>query len=110
MSWIKKQVRKVSKTFKRASHGKFHLNPLKNGVHATSDPLGHLGYKLLPSKLQHKISRRLSWGRVKRSHKLGLSHLLGNNSASNYAPSYVSGVGLSGPYYQYSGRTISEMM
>lgn len=106
MSWLKKAAHKVSKTFNRAKKGKFHLNPLKNGVHAISDPVGHSWYRLLPSKLQRKIRTNIDWGHLKKSHKLGIYKLFGNNSAQTYsyiAPYYGTG-------YQYSGKSISEMM
>lgn len=110
MSWFKKTVKKVKKSLRRAAHGKFHLNPLKNGVHALSDPLGHITYRLLPSKTQRKIRRGLDWGHLKKSHKFGINKLfrsfLGDNSASAYSvstPYY-------GPSYTYSGRSVSELM
>lgn len=107
MSWLKKTFRKAGKTLSRAKKGKFHLNPLKNGVHALSDPVGHSFYKLLPSKLQRKIRTNIDWGHLKKSHKLGLRHLLSPSSGYgtySYTPVYSTGG------YQYSGRSISEMM
>lgn len=106
MSWFKKTRHKITKTLDRAKHGRFHLNPLKNGVHAMTDPVGHSWFKLLPSKLQHKLTRNLSWGHLRKSHKLGLSHLLSPSSGSG--PYAVSNASSSG--FVYNGRSISEMM
>lgn len=106
MGW----VHRLEKSVRRMRRGKFHLNPLKNGAHLMSDPIGHIAYRTFLSKHhQRRLTKVIDWGRFKKRkiNKLMNRWLGGNNSASayDYAVSSQPSYG-----YQYHGRTLGEMM
>lgn len=110
MSWLKKFGKKVSKSVRRMAHGKFHLNPLRNGIWKSTAPVfdmgGYYGYRLLSRHQQHRLAKAIDWGRFKKKYlKKYLSS--GNNSAS--AVFYDSGSGYVPTGYTYHGRTLSQM-
>lgn len=97
---------RAKKSIKRISRGKFHLNPLKNGVHSFADPVTYSWFRLLPAHKQRRIIKAIDWGRFKKKY---LSRMLGagNNNASSV---YVSSGGYVPGGYVYQGRRLGEMM
>lgn len=86
-------------------HGKFHLNPLRNGAHALSDPVVHSWYRALPKSKRSRIAKAIDFGRLKKKYKKLLS---GDNSAASIQY-YDTGSGYLPGGYQYHGRTLSQM-
>lgn len=105
MGLLKKFFHKVRKSVRRMAHGKFHLNPLKNGVHAMTDPVGHSWYRLLSKHQQHRLTKAIDFGRLKKKYRKLTG---GDNSAQ--AVNIYAGSSYSPAGYTYSGRRIGDMI
>ena len=106
MSWLKKTAHKFSKSVRRMAHGRFHLNPLKNGAHAISEPVGAQWFRTLKRHQRDKLTRAIDFGRLKKKYK---KLIAGDNSASAVRY-YDTGSGYLPGGYQYSGRSVSQLM